>query len=270
MNALPKPHHWRSILKLGMAGLDVTAWRGVLEADHADLSGAPNAFDTSVHNATVGWQKARGLKGDGIVGPATRAEIGKPPLLRTAPLFDPEAIGYREARHWSRQIPGARKDLVVIHCMEYPESATSAEWCADFFAAPTAPQASAHYCVDDDSIICCVPPDRVAWHAPGANHNGIGIEHAGFARQTRAQWLDDFSLRILGLSAELVAWLCSKNEMPMNFVVADHIKAGGRGITTHAEVSKAFGKSSHWDPGPHFPIGEYLRMVLDASRRQRA
>ena len=32
------------------------------------------------------------------------------------------------------------------------------------------------------------------------------------------------------------------------------LRAGERGITTHAQVSKAWKKSDHWDPGPGFPI----------------
>ena len=31
------------------------------------------------------------------------------------------------------------------------------------------------------------------FHAPGANHNGIGLEHAGYARQSAEDWADAFS-----------------------------------------------------------------------------
>ena len=34
-----------------------------------------------------------------------------------------------------------------------------------------------------------------------------------------------------------------------------------RGITTHASVSQAFRKSSHWDPGLGFPMAEFLNSV---------
>jgi len=266
----PRPSAWRKVMKVGDVGLDVEAWRYVLWRDGYDLSGAGDAFDTSVHNATVAWQKARALKGDGIVGDVTRASINAAPIARLPVVFDPQAIPYFEAANWSRSVPAQPKHVIVLHCMEVPESSTSAEWCASYFAGKKgpAPQASAHYTVDDDSIICCVPPERIAWHAPGANGNGIGIEHAGYARQSRAQWLDDYSLRMLNLSAELTAWLCRRFEIPMQFVVADHLKRGGRGITTHAEVSKAFGKSTHLDPGPFFPLGDYLRLLIEASTRQ--
>lgn len=260
-----------ALLQLGDRGPEVANWRVLLESAGYALDGEPDAFTKSVHNATVAWQKARGLRADGIVGPITRTYSSSLPFERAQPRFDPVTIPYIEAKNWQRSVPAVPKELIVLHCMEAPEASTTAEWCAGYFAGSRgpAPQASAHYCVDDDSIICCVPPERVAWHAPGANHNGIGIEHAGYARQSRAQWLDDFSLRMLSLSAQLTAWLCRRFTIPLQFVVADHVKLGGRGITTHAEVSKAFGKSTHWDPGPHFPVGEYLRMVADAQTRTR-
>jgi len=259
------------LIQLGDSGRDVANWRVVLGADGYVLDGAADAFTKAVHNATVAWQKTRGLVPDGKVGSKTRERASSPALLRSVARFDPLTVPYVEAVNWQRSVPAQPKDLIVIHCMEAPEASTTAEWCAAYFAGKRgpAPQASAHYCVDDDTIICCVPPERVAWHAPGANRNGIGIEHAGFARQSRQQWLDDFSLRMLALSAQLTAWLCRRFSIPPGFILAEHIKLGGRGITTHAEVSKAYGKSTHWDPGPHFPVADYLRIVADAQARHR-
>jgi hypothetical protein len=267
----PRPAQWRKVMKLGDVGLDVAAWRFVLLLDGYDLSGASDAFNESVHNATLAWQKARALKGDGIVGEGTRASINAATIGRLPTRFEPLTIPYMEAVNWTRDVGPQPKHVIVLHCMEWPESATSAEWCASFFAGKQGPppQASAHYVVDDDSVICCVPPDRIAWHAPGANGNGIGIEHAGYARQSRAQWLDDYSLRMLSLSAELTAWLCRRFDIPMQFIVAEHLKRGGRGITTHAEVTKAYGKSTHLDPGPFFPLGDYLRFVVEAHTRRQ-
>jgi hypothetical protein len=50
--------------------------------------------------------------------------------------------------------------------------------------------------------------------------------------------------------------------------MADNLKRGAHGITTHAEVSRAFGKSTHLDPGPFFPVAEYLRLVVEAIGRR--
>jgi hypothetical protein len=37
--------------------------------------------------------------------------------------------------------------------------------------------------------------------------------------------------------------------------------AGKRGITTHLEVSRAYKRSTHTDPGPGWPMAEMLKMV---------
>src|SRR5262245_26190342 len=169
----------------------------------------------------------------------------------------------RLALNWQRDAGPQRKSLVVIHCMQYPERGNSAEWCGRYFAGleGPAPQASAHYAVDSDSIVECVPADRIAWHAPGANRQGIGIEHAGWARQSRGEWLDSYGKAMLGLSARLTAALCDHFGIPDEYVDADDLLRGDSGITTHEQVSLAWKKSTHTDPGPHFPMGEYLALV---------
>ena len=91
---------------------------------------------------------------------------------------------------------GRTIDLIVIHTMEMDEKGDTAEHCALWFKNPAA-KVSAHYCVDADSIVQCVRDQDVAWHAPGANHDGIGIEHAGRAKQTGRDWSDAYSVAML-------------------------------------------------------------------------
>ena len=145
--------------------------------------------------------------------------------------------------------------------MEMAERPTSAEDCAHFFATTTN-EASAHYCVDENSVVQCVKDSDVAWHAPGADHNGIGIEHAGFAKQTHDEWVGDkASLGLLDTSAGLVAVKCKRYGIPVKWLWVADLKHGQRGITSHANVSKAFGLSTHCGSGPAFPVGKYLQMV---------
>jgi N-acetyl-anhydromuramyl-L-alanine amidase AmpD len=202
-----------TVLRAGDKGPAVAWWRDVLERDGYRLSGPDNIFDASTHNATVAWQRARPpLKRDGVVGPKTIAAIGQVATLPPPAAFDPASIPYVEAANWQRDAGEQSKSLIVLHCMEYLEASTSAEWCAAFFAGRRGmkpPRSSAHYCIDSDSIVACVPRRRIAWHAPGANQRGIGLEHAGFARQSRAEWLDDYTLAMLQLSSKLTAWLCT-------------------------------------------------------------
>jgi N-acetyl-anhydromuramyl-L-alanine amidase AmpD len=184
---------------------------------------------------------------------------------------------FRQAQNYT---PASRNaaDLIVIHTMETPEAAKQALGCARWFAgelAPRfpAPRASAHFCVDADEVIQCVRVQDVAWHAPGANRNGVGIEHAGRARQTPEEWADDYSASMLARSAILCAELCFGLSIPVRFVDAGELAQNmtheklRRGITTHAEVTRAFPKlGTHTDPGPHFPMGAYLEAVREGVR----
>ena len=156
---------------------------------------------------------------------------------------------------------GGRKiDLIVIHTMEMDEKGDTAEHCALWFKNPAA-KVSAHYCVDADSIVQCVRDRDIGWHAPGANHDGIGIEHAGRAKQTGRDWSDAYSTAMLDRSAGLVADLCTKYGIPVTWLYAADLRAGKRGITTHKAVSDAFKRGTHWDPGPGFPAERYLALV---------
>jgi len=231
-------------------------------------------FGPDTHHATLALQAAAGLRATAKVGTAEwdAARKGRPAWpTRAAPTF-PETIPYVECRCWTRGVTRTSVDWIVLHCMEAAETTSTAENCARYLAnlPPSEEPRSCHYFVDCDSIVQGVKDDCVAWHAPGANKTGIGIEHAGFARQSKPEWLDEFSSRMLSLSAELTARLCTRWHIPPVFVSAGELVAKRRGITTHAEVTRAFPTRSHGhtDPGPNFPISWYLARV-DAALRHR-
>jgi len=152
--------------------------------------------------------------------------------------------------------------LIVLHTAECEFIPGAARAVALYFANINgAPQASAHYVVDDAAIFRCVEENDVAWHAPGANHDGIGIEHAGRARFTPEQWASDYARRMLELSAELCADICNRHGVPAVFIRPSELLTGKHGITTHAVVSAAYGRSDHWDPGSDFPLEAYVSRV---------
>ncbi len=154
-------------------------------------------------------------------------------------------------------------DLLVIHTMEMPEKGTTAESCAAWFRNPSS-KVSAHYTVDNNSEVQCVLEKDVSWTAPGANHNGVHIEHAGYAKQTANDWLDVYSQAMLDRSIDLAADICKRNKIPARFLLAPDLVAQKRGITTHYQVSRAFGLSAHWDPGLSFPFEEYTLNIKEA------
>lgn len=240
--------------------------------DLAELAAHP------VHHAAVSDEgPLRALRHPGVALEDSRAETApkpksapppapapaSPPKPPAAKADDPSVTSFVQARHFTagRRVP---VDLVVLHDMEATESTKTAENVAAWFASAGAPKSSAHYCVDSDSTVQCVLERDVAWHAPGANHNGVGVELAGYARQTAAEWADPFSAAMLERAARLVAGVCRRHAVPVAFVDAAGLLRGESGITTHAEVSKAFKKSSHWDPGPGFPMAGFLERVRAA------
>lgn len=156
--------------------------------------------------------------------------------------------------------------LIVWHDMEAPEASDTAENVAAWFAGPSAPQASAHICADDDSVVETVKPSDTAWHAPGANADGYGVEQAGRRNQGHAGWRDPFSLATI---RQCCAWLAKVPELahiPDRFLsdaeVADGVTAGH---VTHEQVDRVFHKSNHTDPGPDFPR-DYVAAQMRAAR----
>lgn len=169
-----------------------------------------------------------------------------------------EGIPFVKAR-WFRVGGNLPVRRIVLHDMEAPERLDTAENVAQYFTR-VATKASAHYNIDSNSIVQSVREEDTAYHAP-PNQFTIGLEHAGYANQSRENWLDDYGKQMLALSARLAADICRRHSIPIEFLDVAALKAGKRGITTHAMVSAAFKLSSHTDPGPNFPIAYYLDLV---------
>lgn len=156
--------------------------------------------------------------------------------------------------------------MVVLHCTQGAEGCGAVDAnVAAMWARPDV-RTSAHYVVDADSVTHCVPDMLIAWHAGHtANLLGIGVEICGWAEQTRAEWLDAMSLSTLCRAARLVADLCAEYRIPV--VYLDDVALNTQrphGITTHADVSRAWRESSHWDPGSGFPVTDFVGAVAVA------
>jgi N-acetyl-anhydromuramyl-L-alanine amidase AmpD len=247
-------------LELGALGPEIGNWQRFLnEAGFRDFDGLrlkeDEVFGARTRFATAEYQASKHLPREGAVNEATRAlavKEGFIPFLLAKNFTSGEGKG--------RQI-----DVIVIHDMEYPKKMTAALEVARWFSGGSAPQASAHYCVDAGAIIQCVRDRDIAWHAPGANKSGIGIEHAGYARQSKEEWLDEYGRRMLERSAWLAKKLCRKYGIPILRLSPEALLTKQRGFAGHADVTLAFSKGKgHTDPGPYFPWSEYLEMVESA------
>jgi hypothetical protein len=186
----------------------------------------------------------------------------------------PDKIPFRQARDFygARRDPRTGKPCeirnIVIHTAEIGESLEGAEALMSACAVgrPPKPDGSAnlaswHFAVDANSITQSVRDEHTAWHAPGLSHCSIGIELSGRARQNSHEWRDDFSERMLELAAQLVARLCTKHDVPITRCDDTALRYGLKGICGHADVSAAFRRSTHWDPGPSFPWAQFLSRV---------
>lgn len=164
-----------------------------------------------------------------------------------------------KARHYRKgRIAPIR--AVIIHDMEAPEGPLTAENVANYFAT-TSTVASAHINVDNNSAVRSVPDADTAFAAPGANADGLQLEIAGYMRQTRAQWLDDYSKAALGQAARVVADWCRTYNIPPVRLTRAELKAGSKGISCHVDVSAVYKRSDHTDPGSGFPWDYLLAEV---------
>lgn len=222
----------------------------------------------------------------GSSAPATPPTIPPPTMPSPPPAEACEAIRMVKARYFTA-VPRSKPrkiELVVIHVMQAAEKPNTALAVGKYFqskmlGADGNPRpASTHYGVDAAEVVQYVEEEDVAYGAPGTNNNGIHVELAGYSEQTPSQWADEYSRTELARAAKLVADICSRREIPATFVEAETLVVGGKGITTHAEVSRAcqlakkwgrkespFFKAtgSHTDPGKNFPLQSFMQQVTE-------
>lgn len=170
--------------------------------------------------------------------------------------------------------------LIVMHATVGPTKAGAARAVARMFQS-TARQASAHYTVDEAETIQSVGDHTIAWHC-GYNVDSLAIEMCFYpladslrnwllpARQrtgdrlevghhtiTPMRWLQPTVRRMFRRAANLTGDLCLAYGIRRRFLGVRAVRAwdaAGRpaelgGITTHAVMSRAFKRSTHWDPG---------------------
>ena len=160
-----------------------------------------------------------------------------------------------------------RLRLIVLHTMESPENDDTAENVAGLFAgrSGTAPLASAHACVDNNSVVLCLPPTATAFAAPGANADGYQIEQSGRAAQGISGWADAYSQSMLRLSAAHARSIAQAAGIPLVYLTDAQLAAGAAGFVGHDQVSRVYKRSDHTDPGPDFPWAQYMSLVTGGS-----
>ena len=155
--------------------------------------------------------------------------------------------------------------LIVLHTMETPESEGRARQVATWFAGATAPQASAHYCVDNKEIIKSVNESDTAWAVDdyGLNQQSISIELAGSASQTAEQWADAYSKGELANLVSLCKGINAQYGIPaVHLTTAQILDGKSKGYCYHYDITVAKNiPGGHTDPGKNFPIGDFLKAL---------
>lgn len=183
----------------------------------------------------------------------------EPPPAKGAPM---KIIQIPTKANSSRQ--GYDIGQIVIHTMEAPESEGRAVWCGHYFADQGLKlQASAGYMLDDKDVVQGVPDSRAAWACPFFNLSGLQFEHAGYAGQSAGDWQDDYSQRMLHLSAQLAAVKATQYGIPVRRLTLAQVRTGTvKGFLGHWDATRAgVGGNTHTDPGPNFPWRQYLDLV---------
>ena len=152
--------------------------------------------------------------------------------------------------------------LIVLHSAENQQLPGQAAHLAQWFAGPTAPQASAHYMVDNAAVAQSVADEDIAWHCDVWERNleSIGIELTGQAKFTPAQWANPYSQMVLKQATSLCKTLMAKYSIPNTHLTAALILDGKtKGFCTHADITAAHKVAGgHTDPGVNFPMVQFL------------
>lgn len=175
--------------------------------------------------------------------------------------FETDKFPFVKARFFTPSAATRTVRLIVLHSMEAPEKGETAENVANFFRTTTT-KASAHLCIDNNSIVQCVLDNDIAFAAPGANADGVHLELAGFAKQTEAEWLDAYGVLLLEQAANAAAQYALKFDIPVRRLTnAELGDKNNKGFVSHSQVSEVFKKSTHTDPGKGFPWEFFLERV---------
>jgi hypothetical protein len=152
----------------------------------------------------------------------------------------------------------------TIHCTWGENPKETAKDNARYFAGASA-RGSAQLVTDDKECYRCVPDLVVPYGAPPLNYNHLHYEQVGQGDWTRAQWMEHwFTIR---WTAYKIAVAAHNYNFPPIWLPYTELRRGNwRGVTSHLQVSIAFGQTNHEDPGPpdgkHYPYDYFMAALV--------
>lgn len=160
-----------------------------------------------------------------------------------------------------------RIQAIGIHCTDGSEKLRSRYNVCHWWDQPAA-GGNAHLVFDASGASRYAADDRAAWHASQANQWSLGFEFCGVDEQTTEQWLDDLSAGGLRHGAVAAAQKCVAYGIQVGLLSDEEVRAIHAGDTeltgfcTHAQIDRIWPKKTpHVDPGPAFPMLDFLLAV---------
>ncbi|XVU25818.1 N-acetylmuramoyl-L-alanine amidase [Actinoplanes sp. CA-054009] len=127
---------------------------------------------------------------------------------------------------------------------------------------------SSHLYVDRDSVVQSLPLTAKAGHAGSSNgnNNAIAVEITGVNGKSREWWLANVAWDRLGAA---LAWVIRNDSDYAGFQVrrasVAEMKANPKvkAFYSHDDMRRAWGGTTHTDPGPNFPWDRLFKAVND-------
>lgn len=160
-------------------------------------------------------------------------------------------------------VRGSAPRLLVVHTFEgNPDIRCAAMMDYQSGRLPHQRTGSYHVVIDGRGVSGRENDNAYIPWAAGWTGNRIGlhVSLAGRAAFTRDEWLArGDQLREL---ARWLAWESRANAIPLQPCPVSEIAGGGRGVCSHADLSRAFpAETDHTDPGPAFPWSHVLALA---------
>lgn len=171
-------------------------------------------------------------------------------------------IPFAQARNWAAD--PATKTGIAIH----NTSNTAAAAAEAAYAARRTDDVSTHFVVDGGEVIQCLDTDVKAWHAGSSQGNtyAVAVEIVGTNDKTRDWWLTNVAWDALGA---VLAQVCTRYGIAVRRAAVAEMKADPRvkAFYGHDDMRRAWGGTTHTDPGPTFPWDRLFKAVNDAMTR---
>jgi hypothetical protein len=157
-----------------------------------------------------------------------------------------------------------RKLYIMIHATANTASAENEAK----YAKRRPDKTSSHYYVDDDSIVQSLNTDLVAYHAGSWQGNERAISYELTAKNMyvpQSWWLDLDNIEWPVLVKQVARDCWEHGIEPRNLTLAEIREGRLTGFMTHDEARRVWGGTTHYDPGPNFPMDylvEQVRLVM--------